>query len=82
MEVDDIDLWVNNHITSSLKKMRINSVSGLLMNNANLSTSFLPLQKCSVAAYLVWLIFLLLFLATGQVVVCLQLNYQLYGCNS
>ena len=24
IEVNDIDLWVNNHITSSLKKMRIN----------------------------------------------------------
>ena len=76
------DALIMSDLDDCYDSMYKNSVSGLLMNNANLSTSFLPLQKCSVAAYLVWLIFLLLFLATGQVVVCLQLNYQLYGCNS
>ena len=35
IEVNDIDLWVNNHITSSLKKMRINSVSGLLLHKSS-----------------------------------------------
>ena len=34
-DISDIDLWVNNQVKSSLKKMRIDKVSGLLLHKSS-----------------------------------------------
>ena len=34
-DISDIDLWVNNQVKSSFKKMHVNSVSGLLLHKSS-----------------------------------------------